>query len=161
MKLKKQIAAIYGNRLRIRVCGICIINKKILLLKHFFGKKSHYSWLPPGGGVEYGESVIEALKREFLEETGLIVLVGKLMFVNEFISNPYHAVELIFSVTKKGGKLFKGFDPESLRKQQIIKEIRFLSFSEINAESSSKKHNLFRYCTSIKKLKAMQGIYFY
>lgn len=43
--------------------------RKILLLPHAkIGK-----WLPPGGHIEKGETPIEAVKREVLEETGLVI----------------------------------------------------------------------------------------
>jgi 8-oxo-dGTP pyrophosphatase MutT (NUDIX family) len=40
-------------------------------------------WDLPGGGVEVGESLHQALQREFLEEAGLEVVPGPLAFVIE------------------------------------------------------------------------------
>jgi 8-oxo-dGTP diphosphatase len=45
-----------------------------------------HAWTTPGGRVEHGESPLDALKREVLEESGLDVVVGDLVGV---YSKPY------------------------------------------------------------------------
>ncbi|AZZ61552.1 NUDIX hydrolase [Oenococcus sp. UCMA 16435] len=49
-------------------------NQEILLVKTFFR-----GWEIPGGQVENGENLIDALKREVKEESGIEVKVGKLI----------------------------------------------------------------------------------
>lgn len=44
-----------------------------LLLLRCLDEQSRAFWIPVGGGVEHGESVIEAAVRELEEETGLVV----------------------------------------------------------------------------------------
>jgi 8-oxo-dGTP diphosphatase len=43
-------------------------------------------WTLPGGGVEAGEKPEEAAGREALEETGLRVQVGRLLFIEQIES---------------------------------------------------------------------------
>ena len=59
--------------------GICEYDGKILLLK-IRSKSSHDAekWEIPGGKVKRGEFFDSALKREFLEETGLEINVDSL-----------------------------------------------------------------------------------
>lgn len=38
----------------------------------------------PGGGLEWGEGLVEGLKREIHEELGLDAEIGELFYVNEF-----------------------------------------------------------------------------
>ena len=65
-----EIDKIYGNRVRVRTCGIYWKDNMILMVNHLGLGPANF-WAPPGGGVEYGESLTRALEREFEEETGL------------------------------------------------------------------------------------------
>lgn len=64
------------------VRGICEFNGKILLLK-IMSKSSHGAgrWEIPGGKVKKCEYFDDALKREYLEETGLEVDINSLLNV--------------------------------------------------------------------------------
>lgn len=116
----------YGNKIRVRACGICIQNQEVLMICHKGVINEKDVWLPPGGGVEDGESITDALMREFLEETGLKVSVGKFLYKKEFIHLPLHGIELYFSVHIQGGELKKGTDPEVGAEAQLIKDVRWI-----------------------------------
>jgi 8-oxo-dGTP pyrophosphatase MutT (NUDIX family) len=63
---------------RVRAAAIVVKDDTLLLVLHKRGDKEYY--LLPGGGVEQGESDEQALRRELLEETGLTIAPGKLLF---------------------------------------------------------------------------------
>ena len=131
----------YENKLRVRVCGICLENDKLLLTRHVISHENDI-WIPPGGGLEFGENVIDGLKREFLEETGLIIKVGKFLCLNEYIENKLHAIELFFITDIVGGDLLTGMDPEHSVENQMIKNVKFLSFEEIQNLPDQQLHNI-------------------
>lgn len=49
---------------------------RILLFKHTYRK---FEWGLPAGGLEHREQPVDAIKREFLEETGMKIQVKKLL----------------------------------------------------------------------------------
>ena len=147
----------YGNRLRVRVCGICIENDGLLLANHT-ELTAHDFWAPPGGGIEQSESANDCLVREFKEETGLVIEVCDFLFVCEFIKEPLHAIELFFNVKKKGGLLEKGIDPEA-GDYQIIKEIRFLNWSEIENIDKSHLHGIFKFVEKPNEITQLRGYF--
>ena len=138
--MKKEILEKFGNRIRIRVCGILIQHDSILLVKHRSVGKSGILWAPPGGGMQFGEGAEETLKREFLEETGLEIRVGQFLFTHEFLNPPLHAIELFFEVDQIDGSLKKGFDPEMQTHEQIIEEVAFLNIDQLNKIQTDSLH---------------------
>jgi 8-oxo-dGTP diphosphatase len=56
-------------------------------------------WSLPGGRVEAGESLYEAVVREVMEETNLEVVVDQFLGHVERIADSYHFVILDFAVT--------------------------------------------------------------
>jgi len=99
-----------NKTLRIRVAGILLINDKILLVSH--KKKDDVYWLLPGGGVDYGESLDEALKREFSEELNINIDVHDLVLVNDSIEpgGERHILNMTFVCNKTGGEFLLGDD---------------------------------------------------
>ena len=69
---------------RIGVGIVLMIDKKLLLAKRK-NPPAAQKWSLPGGLVELGETVKDAVRREALEETGLTIEVGKLLEVVELI----------------------------------------------------------------------------
>lgn len=65
---------------------------EILLVKHINGE-----WACPGGQVENGENLIDALKREIYEESGINVTVNKLFWIGSTTSahEGYNGVEIV------------------------------------------------------------------
>lgn len=154
---RQEVLKLYGNRLRLRVCGLYRENDRLLMIRHRGIGPTDTFWCPPGGGAQFGETAPNALIREFAEETGLAVEIGDMLFVNEFMEPPLHALELFFTVKVTGGALLQGIDPEMAADEQIIEEVRFMSFEEIKAYPVEEVHALFRHCHSLDDVFALRG----
>ncbi len=94
--------------IRIRVAAI-ILNKKkeVLLVNHQKKRKSY--WLFPGGGVEYGEKIEDALKRELKEELSLEMhKISNFVFCHESIypDKSRHIFNVYFKVKIKNNLKF-------------------------------------------------------
>lgn len=148
-------AAAYADKVRLRVCGICLKDDKLLLVRHQPTVQNQAFWAPPGGGLQFGETVEACLRREVLEETGLITKVKRFLFVNEFMEPPLQAVELFFELVITGGELLTGTDPEATADQQLIEEVAFLSLEEIRQIPLADKHKSLHYLYSLDDLFGM------
>jgi 8-oxo-dGTP diphosphatase len=87
---------------RIRVSAILRWRGRVLLCRHEKPGKEY--WLLPGGGVESGESLVDALHRELSEEVGIedeiplegpVAIVDSISPVRSFA--PKHVVHIIFA----------------------------------------------------------------
>jgi len=84
--------------LGVAVKAIIRKNGKILLLQR--SPDSGFDpglWELPGGKIEYGENLTEALKREVMEEAGLLIRVGQPVKTWHFIKEPFWVTSISFS----------------------------------------------------------------
>ena len=94
----------------VAVGGIILDGEKVLLVRR--GQEPLLGqWSIPGGAVEVGEQLPEALRREILEETGLAVRVGEIVEVLDRIIHDeqgkvrYHYVLADYLCRVEGGRL--------------------------------------------------------
>lgn len=86
--------------------GLIIHDEQIVTL---INKGTGKIWFP-GGGVEVGEKMEDALKREVKEETGLEVKIGKLALFKEIffyyqpLDEAYHAFLFFFTCSVLGSR---------------------------------------------------------
>src|SRR4051812_24198774 len=80
------------------VGAIVVDDDQLLLIRRGHGPAAG-EWSVPGGRVEPGETVAEAVVRELVEETGLEGACGPLVGWVERIGDGYHFVILDFAVT--------------------------------------------------------------
>lgn len=128
------------------------------MVKHLMGN-GNVLWSVPGGGMNFGQKAKENLIREFLEETGLEVVVEKYLFVHEYLDPPLHGMEHFFLVRNTGGELILGTDPELFLSNQILAEIRWMDINELQSLPKVALHQIFWGIKSLKDLVLLQGYF--
>lgn len=98
---------------RLAAYGVVVRDGRVLLAMQRFPEAG--TWALPGGGVEFDETVEDAVVREFMEETGYEVAVDGLLGIRHHVvpaerrmhenGRPMKAVQVVFRVRVTGGEL--------------------------------------------------------
>jgi 8-oxo-dGTP diphosphatase len=109
----------------IRVYGILQNADGDVLVSDEFIRGNQYTKFP-GGGLEFGEGTRDCLKREFLEEMQLSVLVKEHIYTTDFFQmsafNPEHQIISIY------------YRVEALEEIRVPLRTRFFDFDEAQME---------------------------
>lgn len=134
------------NRIRLRVSALCVQEESVLFIEHkSFALEDPLLpdtwWILPGGVVEPGETMHEALVREMKEETGLDCRIGPMVFVKELLypdpgkpgaGECHHSVSVGFHCKVTEGSLITGRDPELSESDQMIIQARWLPIGSLD-----------------------------
>ena len=98
------------ERFSCRIYGVLRRGRQVLLTRSVFLTRYFVNF--PGGGVELGEPPIEALKREYQEETGIVVRPVRILYASEGLhvstQAPLQIVSVYWLVEQIGGALREG-----------------------------------------------------
>ena len=85
------------DKINIRVYALCIKDNKILALHEEYA--GDFLTKLPGGGLEFGESTIECLKREFQEELNLDINVAEHFYTqDDFLVSRFRDNEQLITI---------------------------------------------------------------
>ncbi len=98
---------------RLAAYAAMVNDENAILLTWFNGGPGRMQpcWSLPGGGVEFDESIKDAVVRETWEETGYVVQVGAVVALNHFTvtsaerSRPFRAQHFLLDARITGGRL--------------------------------------------------------
>ena len=105
---------------RVRVAAMVLDDDKLLMVKH--RKAGREYWMLPGGGVNFGENLEEALIREFREEIQIDIDPKALVLVNDSIPPDAHRhiINLVFTADWISGTPELGDDPRIVAVEFIL-----------------------------------------
>ena len=122
------------QRFNIRVYGICINERQEVLLSDESYRNLNFTKFP-GGGLEFGEGMIDCLKREFQEEFKLEIEVGELFYLTDFFQvSAFSEYDQVISVYYRIQADLQALD--QLTKDQSLKEnLHWVNLLDLSEES--------------------------
>jgi ADP-ribose pyrophosphatase YjhB (NUDIX family) len=111
---------------RVRATGVLVEDGKVLLVRQQTGKRE---WSLPGGEIQPGETLANAVRRELREETGVEVEIDGLLFVAEVPDASAPLLHITMRVRKCGGALRVTANAD----RNPITDVRLVAVDELTA----------------------------
>ncbi len=113
--------------------GLIVHKNKLLCLKlkPYRHKDATTYWCTPGGGIDPGESLVQALEREIFEELGIKPKVGNLLYIQQFKINDHEQFEFFFMIENSADYLKIDLEKTSHGSSEI-EEVEFKDPNSIN-----------------------------
>lgn len=94
-----------GKRESVELTVLCLVHRGSEILLQNRVKEEWHGYALPGGHVEPGESIVDAVVREMREETGLTILHPRLCGVKQFPIDGGRYLVLLFETSQFEGEL--------------------------------------------------------
>lgn len=122
------------KRFNIRVYGILMRDEQILLSDEIYQGKKMTKFC--GGGLEWGEGLHDALRREFMEEWQLEIEPNTLFYANEFFQksafNPQdQLISIYFNIYEKNPEHLDGI---ILKNQNLDEKLYWVKLVDLKKE---------------------------
>ncbi len=108
--------------MKVVVAAIIVRDNKVLICQRTENQSMPLKWEFPGGKVEPGEQLTEALARELDEELGIRAIIGRKVAAVQHSYAPGHGVQLSFYLVTE-------FENEM--QNRIFNDIRWVSLAEL------------------------------
>lgn len=118
------------DKFNIRVYALLIIDEKLLVIKEQYAGETLVKF--PGGGLEFGEGIIDCLKREFMEELNLKVIDCVHFYTQEdFVRSKFRKNEQLLTI-------YYQVKVENIAGLQVldneIQELRWIDLTQLSVE---------------------------
>jgi len=129
---------------------LCLIHRENQYLLQDRVKEDWKGYTLPGGHVEKGESIVDAVIREMKEETGLTVYHPKLCGVKQFPIENGRYIVFLFTTDNFEGEVVSSEEGSMhwVNKDELLKEDLVSDFTELLQVMLDEKLTEFQYVTT-------------
>lgn len=140
---------------KVELTTLCLVYSEEAYLLQNRVKEDWKGYTLPGGHIENGESIVDAVVREMKEETGLTILNPKLCGVKQFPIEDGRYIVFLFSASEYEGKLISSEEGDMhwINKEELSNVNLVSDFDELLRVILDDNLNEFQYIFEDEKWK--------